>query len=226
MGTSTATCMPSWIGLERGPHGDLGLAVADVAHDQAVHRASALQVGLDLRGGAQLVGRLLVREGRLHLRLPRACRRRTRRPSACSRAEYSSSSSLARSATALRTRRPGALPLPAAQPRQLRVLAARVARDALDLLDRHPDAAALGEVQLQEVALLVAVAAGVAPHQARVARDAVVDVDDEVARLEPLQQVLGHDAPEDARPTDADGAEQLAVGDEDDACPGRRRSRR
>ena len=54
----------------------------------------------------------------------------------------------------------GALPIPAAEPRQGRVLPAGVARDALDLLDRHPDPAVLGELQLQEVALLVAVAAG------------------------------------------------------------------
>ena len=99
----------------------------------------------------------------------------------------------------------------------MRVLAAGVARDALDLLDRHPDAAALGEVQLEEVALLVAVAAGVAPSHARVARDAVVDVDDQVARLQALQQVLGHDPTKNARPTNTHGAEELAIGDQHDA---------
>ena len=57
-------------GLEGGPDGDLGLAVAHVAHDEAVHGRVALQVRLDLDGGAQLVGRLLVGEGRLHLGLP------------------------------------------------------------------------------------------------------------------------------------------------------------
>ena len=57
--------------LERGPQGDLGLAVADVADDEPVHRPAGLHVELDLGGGAQLVGRLLVREARLHLRLPR-----------------------------------------------------------------------------------------------------------------------------------------------------------
>ena len=57
--------------LERGPQRDLGLAVADVADDQPVHRPARLHVDLDLFGRAQLVGRLLVRERRLHLRLPR-----------------------------------------------------------------------------------------------------------------------------------------------------------
>ena len=56
--------------LEGGPQGHLRLAVADVAHDEAVHGRVPLQVGLDLDGGAQLVGRLLVGEGRLHLGLP------------------------------------------------------------------------------------------------------------------------------------------------------------
>ena len=48
----------------------------------------------------------------------------------------------------------GALPLPATQLGELWMVASGVARDALDLLDRHPDPATLGEVELQEVALL------------------------------------------------------------------------
>jgi hypothetical protein len=74
--------------LERGPHGDLGLAVADVAADEPVHRDRALHVGLDLVDGAQLVGRLDVGEGVLELALPRGVGRRRARssPSAPSRA--------------------------------------------------------------------------------------------------------------------------------------------
>ena len=64
--------------LERGPQGDLGLAVAHVADDQAVHRPGLLHVGLDLGGGAQLVGRLLVRERRPPSPAARACPARTR----------------------------------------------------------------------------------------------------------------------------------------------------
>ena len=56
--------------LERGAQRDLGLAVADVADDQPVHRPGQLHVRLDLERGAQLVDRLLVRERRLHLGLP------------------------------------------------------------------------------------------------------------------------------------------------------------
>ena len=56
--------------LERAAQGDLGLAVANVANDEPVHRPAGFHVELHLGGGAQLVGRLLVREARLHLGLP------------------------------------------------------------------------------------------------------------------------------------------------------------
>ena len=57
--------------LERRAHGDLGLAVADVAADQPVHRYDATHVGLDLLDRAQLVGGLVERERVLELGLPR-----------------------------------------------------------------------------------------------------------------------------------------------------------
>ena len=56
--------------LERGAHGDLGLAEADVAREQAVHRDRPLHVGLDLVDRLQLVGRLGVGERLLELALP------------------------------------------------------------------------------------------------------------------------------------------------------------
>ena len=51
-------------GLERGAQRDLGLAVADVAADEAVHRALGLHVGLDELDRLALVGRLAVGEAR------------------------------------------------------------------------------------------------------------------------------------------------------------------
>ena len=57
--------------LERGAHRDFGLAVADVAADQAIHRPRALHVGFRRVDGLLLVGRRLVRERLLHLALPR-----------------------------------------------------------------------------------------------------------------------------------------------------------
>ena len=56
--------------LERGADGDLGLAVADVAADQAVHRLGLGHVALDGLDGRELVGGLLVGEGGLELGHP------------------------------------------------------------------------------------------------------------------------------------------------------------
>ena len=57
-------------GLERCSHGDLGLAEADVAADEAIHRHWFLHVGLDIVDGGELVRRLLIRERVLQLLLP------------------------------------------------------------------------------------------------------------------------------------------------------------
>ena len=69
------------------------------------------------------------------------------------------------------------------------------------------------EAQLQIVALF---AAGAAAQHPLVAGDAVVDVDDEVARGQPVQDVAGHDAAHGPGPPNPDGAEELAVGDQDE----------
>ncbi len=72
-------------GLERRSHGDLGLAEADVADEQAVHRLRRLHVALDLLHRALLVRREVVREGGLELGLPRGVRSErvsSRRPAA------------------------------------------------------------------------------------------------------------------------------------------------
>ena len=105
----------------------------------------------------------------------------------------------------------GAQPLGAPELAELWPLPAGVARDPRDLLDRHEDPVAAGERQLEVVALLPFPAAA---QHLLVARDAVIDVDDEVARREPLQDVAWDDPPERLRPADADGPEQLAVRDE------------
>ena len=108
----------------------------------------------------------------------------------------------------------GLLPVEAAEAAEGRLLGAGVARDAGDLLDGDVDPVRAVERELQVVALL---ARRAAPQHPFVAGDAVVDVDDEVARRQPLQDVARDDASKRARPTDADGAEELAVRDEDEA---------
>ena len=57
-------------GLERGTDRHFGLAVADVAAQQAVHRRGRLHVFLDVCGRRRLVGRQLIWEGLLELLLP------------------------------------------------------------------------------------------------------------------------------------------------------------
>ena len=89
--------------LERRPHRDLGLAVADVAADQPVHRDRPLHVALDLVDGAELVRGLHVREGVLQLALPGVSGPNAW-PGDAIRAEYSRISSEAICLTALRAR--------------------------------------------------------------------------------------------------------------------------
>ena len=164
--------------LERGAQRDLGLAVADVADDQPVHRPDALHVGLDLGHGPQLVDGLLVRERGLHLRLPRRVGREgVALAPAARRVEREQLLGEVRDGLADALLRPQ--PLRAAELGERRALAARVARDPRDLLDRDVDPVAARERQLEVVALLAVAAA---PEHLLVAGDAVVDVDDEVAR--------------------------------------------
>ena len=55
--------------LERGAHGDLGLAETDIAAKQAIHRADLFHILLQFVGGGQLVGGFRVGKGRLELGL-------------------------------------------------------------------------------------------------------------------------------------------------------------
>ena len=94
------------------------------------------------------------------------------------------------------------------------MLAARVARHPVDLLDRDEDPVAGRERELEVVALLALLAA---PEHLLVARDAVVDVDDDVAGREALEEVARDDAAHRLGSPHADGAEQLAVRDQGEA---------
>ena len=58
--------------LHDGAEGHLGLAVAHVAAEQAVHRGGGFHVLFDLRDAAELVVGLLIAEGLLKFRLPGA----------------------------------------------------------------------------------------------------------------------------------------------------------
>ncbi len=177
-------------GLERRPHRDLGLAVADVAADHPVHRVLALHVGLDLLDGRELVRGLGVREGVLELPLPR--RVRAERVARCRRAggvqadelRCDLADGLARPALAL-------LPVGAAHLVQAGLLAADVAGDLVELVGRYVQpvagvAALAGRVLQQEV--LAGRPLHRALHHLDVPADAVLLVHHVVAGLE-LQRV-------------------------------------
>ena len=67
VGTSTATCLPASTAAKGRADRDLGLAIADVAADQSVHRLALGHVVLDRFDRRELVGRFLVRKSRFEL---------------------------------------------------------------------------------------------------------------------------------------------------------------
>src|SRR4029079_4376584 len=164
--------------LERGPQGDLGLAVADVTDDEPIHRSAGLHVELDLRGRSELVRRLLVREARLHLRLPRriGAEAVTLRvgPGGVQLEEL-----LGQVRDSFADPLLGPEPLGPAELAELRLLGPGVARDPRDLLDRHEDLVARREAQLEVVAVLALGLVAPAEHLL-VPGDAVIDWDDEI----------------------------------------------
>ena len=168
--------------LERGAQRDLGLAVADVATDQAVHRPWRLHVGLDEFDRVALVRGLHVREGVLEVALPVGVE--------------GESVSLAAPALGVKVQklpreflcrapRPGLDRVPAcpAQLRQRRVGAAGadVAADLRQLVDGHEHPVGAGVLEIQVVAGDVRHGLGVKPGEPG---DPVVLVDDDVAGAE------------------------------------------
>ena len=140
-------------GLVGGAQRHLGLAVADVAADQPVHRALRLQVGLDGLDRLELVGRLAVGEGALEDQLPLAVGREgVAAARAALRVEVEQlARQLARGAAGARL---DALPAGGRQRRELRRLApgADVAGDLGQLVGGREDAVGAAVAQLQVVA--------------------------------------------------------------------------
>ena len=166
-------------GLERRAQRDLGLAVADVAADQPVHRALGLHVGLDGLDRLALVGRLAVRERRLELAQPvRVGLERVAAPALALGVQVEQlAGELLRGAAGARL---DLVPARAAELGERRRVAvgADVARDLRQLVDRHEDLVVALELEVQVVARDAADGLRV---EAGEARDAVVLVDDVVA---------------------------------------------
>ena len=185
--------------LERGADRDLGLAEADIAADEAIHRPRALHVALGRGDRGDLVLGLLVRELRLELALPvavggvrDALRRRARGLDAQQLAREVACAFLG---VFLRL-----LPAPAAEGRQPRTRRARadIALDELDARRGHMDLGALVELEREELLhaaraeIALARSLPVAREQLEPdeARDAVVAVHHIVAGLEGEERVL------------------------------------
>ena len=160
--------------------GDLGLAVPDVAADEAVHGDGPLHVGFHVLDGLRLVGRLLVREGLFDLALPG----RVRSEGVAGRGEPAAVENDELLGD-LAHRRPdagaGLLPVGAAHAVQRGRLAAGVAADGADLVGRDVELVTGSVLEQQVVALD---AADRARGHLLVAPDAVLVMHDEVAGLE------------------------------------------
>ncbi len=227
-------------GDEGGAQGHLGLAEADVAAHQPVHRARADHV-LDHRvDGGVLVGRFLEAEvvGELLVVL----RRVAEGVALARRAPGVDVEQLGgRVAHLLGGLALGFFPLARSQPVQRRLVGAhaRVAADLVQLADRHVERRLVGVLQVQHFlqhrrAVGMGALAQVHVDQAPVAADAVRAVHHRVAdvefgevldqRLDIARLLLPAAAPARGRR----GGEQLGLGDEVDAClqPGEARGER
>ena len=169
--------------LERRAQRDLGLAEADVAAEQPVHRPPRLEVSLDVGEGRALVRRQVVRERLLELALPDgvgAAGVGPRRAPPRVELQQLLGHLLDRRADLAAP----ALPPRAAEPveRRDRVPGAAVLLDQVEARHRHVELVAGGV--LDEEHLL---AGRLAAREAEVSADAVVHVDDEVAELQVAQ---------------------------------------
>ena len=175
-------------------HRDLGLAVADVAADEPVHRRRGGHVRGDLGDRLGLVRGLLVLEGLLELALPGALAGEgvagAGLPLGVEAQEL-----LGHVAHGLLDAGLRLLPGPAAEPvdRRARALRARVLLDAVEALDRDLELVARLVAEDHELARG---AADLERLEAEEAADAVLLVDDEVARLEVAE--VGEEPPQPA----------------------------
>ena len=167
--------------LKRRAQGDLGLAKAHVSAQQAVHGLGRLHVGLDVGDSLQLVARLVVGEALLHLdllgRVGRAGDTGNRR------AARIQVDQVKRQLFGILARLVGSpRPVGGVEPGQARLITVGtdVARDAVNLLQRHVELVAIGVFQQKVVALL---AAHFLARDLAKERDAVGSVHHVVARL-------------------------------------------
>ncbi len=169
-------------GFEGGAQGHLGLAVAHVAADQAIHGAGVLHVGLDFFDHAQLVFGLNIGEAGFQLLLPGGVGGEgVALDDAAAGIELKQI--LGHFEDGLFDAVFGVAPLYAAQARKLwqAGVGANVTGDAVGLVNGHVELVALGVFDTQVFAFG---AVDGAVDQAGEAANAMIDVDDNVADLQ------------------------------------------
>ena len=167
--------------LKGRAQGDLGLAETHVAAQQAVHGLGRLHVGLDVSDSLQLVACLVVGETLLHLDLLGRIGRTG--DTGNRRAARIQVDQIKRQLFGILARLVGSpRPVGGVEPGQARFIAVgtNVARDTVDLLERHVELVAVGIFQQKVVAFL---AAHFLARDLAKERDAVGSVHHVVARL-------------------------------------------
>ena len=167
--------------LKRRAQGNLGLAETHVAAEQAIHGLGRLHIGLDVGDSLQLVACLVVGEALLHLNLLGRIGRTG--DTGNRRAARIQVDQVKRQLFGVLARLVGGTrPVGGIEPGQARLVAvgANVARDAVDLFERHVELVAIGIFQQKVVAFL---AAHFLARDLAKERDAVGSVHHVVARL-------------------------------------------
>ena len=170
-------------GLERGAHGDLGLAVPDVAAQQTIHRRRRLHVALDVGDRIRLIDRQVPFERIFELTLPVGIRiERVPRHRLARGVQLEQL--LGHVAHGLLDPGLRALPGGAAQFVERRLRGAAVLLNEIEPLDGDEELVFARVAKLHELLHRVADADLLQPDELS---DAVVDVDDQVADLEIAQ---------------------------------------
>ena len=169
--------------LERGPHRHFGLAVADVAAQQAIHRRRRLHVALDVVDGVLLVDREIPLEGVIELALPvRIWAERVARHGLARGVELEQL--FGHVAHGLLDARLGAFPGRAAELVERGLRGAAVLLDEVEPLDRNEQLVFAEVAQLHEFLHGVADADLSEPHEPA---DAVIDVHHQVLDFQVAQ---------------------------------------
>ena len=181
--------------LERRAHGDFGLAVADVAAQQAVHRRRRLHVVLHVDDGVHLVFGLAELEGVFELALPFGVGRKGVACGGLARG-VKLQQLLGHVLHGLLHARLGLLPLLRAQPIQnrLHALGRAILLHQVEAGQRHVEPRALGVLQHHELGGAAVLLRNLL--QALVLADAVLDVhhvvaDGEIAKIREKRRDLG-----------------------------------